>query len=877
MKRIIALFAFVIYHSFLFSQDRRVTLELNHEPISLLFNEIKKQCQYNVVYSDDLVSDTISVSIDAKMMPVAQVLSRILPSKKLCYYFVSNKLIVITKIKDEDDMMEAKSLLRGKVVDAKGEGIPFTSIGLFENNSFLIGTVSSLDGNYQLAFRFQPGHSYFLKTSYVGFKPLEIAFTYPDTINSKRIQLIEDQLLLKTVNVTADNPFIERRVDRYIVNVEKSSFAQGFSAWEVLQKSPGVWVSSNGSIRLKGNQSVMVMINDMVQRMSQEDLAEYLNSLRSDEISKIEIIYNPPSEFEAAGAGGIIHIVLKKSRKDGITGSVYSRYQQQGKNPFTSTGGSLAYKVKKIYISGNISYTKDKNKAFGQENIIYPDNSVFNNVTDRYNNISRSQYRLGIAYDISSYQSIGIQNTGALNRPVQVFLTDINYQKEQPLLGTARADWERRISFNSTTLNYVLKLDSLGSSLKVIGDYSKNGKNEENKLATTYNDSLKNSASITATPSSTSIYAGQVDYTKTWSNKTEFKAGVKYTSIKRDNQSLNENYFQNEWLFNPLGSNHFIYSEQLMMLYSSWEKNVNKTSIKLGLRAEETVSNGNSITSVQSFNRNYLGLFPSFYLMQMLNESKRTSLYFNYSRRLQRPSFNDLNPYRLQVHDYSILTGNPDLLPQYTNNYQAGYIFFKNYTADIYFSATKNLIALLATPLENNVMEYKSFNFNNGKEYGLNLSIPVNISKIWTVANNLSLYRLSNEVNNVSTTYTTLYAKSIQTLNLKKIMGIDVIAEYKSPSVVGNTRLGYMFYLDIMFSRKIMKEKGVFRIYCSDVLNTVVEKELTIFNNTTIDYYQKRQTRNVSLSFSYNFSLGKKFTQKNIEQSNKEENRRMGN
>lgn len=879
MRKFLLLFLLLLSNGLVYAQNKKVSLNLNKQPIQLLFKQIEAQCGYVFIYSNEIVPDTMSISVVADGLPVAQVLTKLLAEKQLHYQLVAERLIVIGSKKQLEpaERSALKKIFTGTLVDANGNVIPFASISLFESGQIIGGTMSDETGSFQLPHHFLPEQRYLLKISSVGYLQLEVALSAAEIAVAKRLVMSEDKQLLKTVTVTHTRPLIERKTDRYIVNVEKSAFAQGLSALEVLQKSPGIWVSQDGNIRIKGNQSVVVMINDVVQRMSSDDLAEYLKSLRSDEISKIEVIYNPPAEFEAAGSGGIIHIVLKKNRMDGLNGSVYSRYQQQGKKPLSSTGGSIAYKVKKVALGGNASYTLDQNSSMGRETVTYPDQSIFRNSTERDNDIKRAQYRIAATYEPSATQTIGLQYTGSFNQPVQAFATIIDYQKANPLQGTAQADWERKINFNSTTLNYNWKLDSIGSTFKIIGDYSANTKKEQNELNTRYNQAEQNSRLRTATPSSTAIYALQTDYTKNWRKQTEFKTGLKYTMVQRDNQSINEQYLQNEWVYDPLGSNHFIYEEQLLMFYAALEKSIGKTSIQLGLRAEETISKGNAVNTDQHFKRNYFGLFPSFYLMHLLQEDKGTSLYFNYSKRLQRPAFNDLNPYRLQVHNNMILTGNPDLLPQYTHNFQAGYNFLKYFSADIYFSYTRNLIALLANTIANNVVEYKSFNFSNGKEYGLNLSAAPTISGYWSMTNSLSLYQLSNVINNFKNSKATLSAKTIQTFTFKKLPSIDLIAEYKSPSVSGNTRMGHLFALDVMLGKKIMKERGVLRLYLSDVFNTAREKELTTYNHTVIDFYQKRQTRNISLSFTYNFKLGKKFNQQNIEQSNKEENRRMGN
>ena len=879
MRKAIMLLALMwIVGSDISAQERKLTLTLRQQPLRELFKQNEKHCDYGFIYSDEVVHDTMLVSVKVKDMAVSNVLGTALKAHRLVFNLISEKLIAVGYQNYPLQNREvSRSAFSGTITDKNGVGIPFVSLTLLRSSDIIEKTVSDDSGRYQLSSPLLPEHGYRLLATFVGYKPLEISFTLVDISHLQKLVMFEDAQTLQTVTVVNTKPLIERKTDRYIVNVENGSLAQGLSAFEVLQKSPGIWVNQDGSIRIKGNQSVMVMINDVVQRMSQDDLAEYLKSLRSEDISKIEVIYNPPAEFEAAGTGGIVHIVLKKSRRDGLNGSLNARYQKQGKQGLITSGSSLAYKLKRLYLAGNGSYTNDKNSSYGEETFYYPDASTFSNTTVRSNKISRYQYRFSAVYDIASNQSLAIQNTGSKNQPSQLFLTDIIYRNITTRSGYARADWDRKIKFNSTTLNYTWKIDSLGSSLKVIGDYSENAKKEQNQLLTTYSSPLSNIQSRTLTPSSTEIYAGQIDYTKNWKNKLELKSGIKYSAIHRDNESISENLIQGLWINNPLISNQFLYKEQLAMVYTTLEKTIGPNSLKIGLRAEQTHSNGLSVTSGDAFKRKYFSLFPSVYLMRTLNEDKGSSLFLNYSKRLQRPSFNDLNPYRLQVHDYMILTGNPDLLPQYSHNVQAGYNFLNHYNFDIYFSSTSNLIALLANTIANNVVEYKSFNFRKGTEYGLNLNASPQISKAWKSNYSLSLYRASASTNNLGNTKTTLAAKSMQTISFKKLPSLDIISEYKSPSLSGNTRLGHLFYVDLMLSQKIIKEKGVLRIYLSDAFNTVREKEFSFNNGTIIDFYQKRQTQNISLSFSYNFSLGNKFNQNNIEQSNKEENRRMGN
>ncbi|MBW8683142.1 outer membrane beta-barrel family protein [Chitinophaga rhizophila] len=773
--------------------------------------------------------------------------------------------------------LNAQHTLTGKIIDSSRNPLAFATVILHADTNFIAGAATDEKGGFYINTN-EPFHGqYTLTVSLIGFQTYTRSFSYPDTGFLSQITLLQDKKTLATVTVAAKKPLVIRKADRYIVDVENSFLANGNSGLDVLRKSPGVWVSNNGGIKIKGAQSVMVMINDVVQRMSEEELAEYLKTIRSENISRIEVIANPPSEFEAAGAGGIIHIILKKVKTEGFNAGISTQYRQQGKKPYYGGTATADYRVKNLYLSGGYSYVKDRSIYLATNDIIYPDKSIYNSRTDRNNNIGRQQYRLGIALDIGNDHTINLQTLATTNDLHESFITGIRFLPGgDTITGIANSGRNRDASLQSTTLNYVWRIDSTGSQLKVIADYTISSKTELNNFYSRYNDPLRNSTYRNHTPNSTDILSLQADYTKVLSNKTEIKAGSKLSSVKRDNEIIREDYTDNKWVFNSGGSNHFIYKEYLLMFYSSLEKTIGRLVLKAGLRAEQTYTKGNAVPSGQGFNRDYFGLFPSMFMMYTVNEKKGNSVRLNYTRRLQRPSFNALNPYRLQFDDYTVLIGNPDLLPQYSHNISAGYTLRNDYSAELYFSRTNNVIAELASSAGNNVVEYQSRNFTNSTEYGISLEAPFKPAKGWTVNNSFSLYNLSYRIEDYSINRTSFSVKSIHTIVWKKVMDVDVIADYRSPYVSANSRVPYMFTFDVEFTRSILKNQGRVRLFLADIFNTQREKETIDYKGTQINFYQKRPTRVIGVAFTYTFRTGKKFSNKRIDQGNTEEKGRIG-
>ena len=712
--------------------------------------------------------------------------------------------------------------------------------------------------------------------SLVGYEPQRKHFVYPDTAFLSQLTLLRKDQLLGEVVVSSKKPLVTRRADRYIVNVEDSYLANGNSALDVLQRSPGIWVSPAGDIRITGGQSVTVMINDVVQRMTSAELADFLRSLRSEDISKIEVIPNPPSEYEASATGGIIHIVLKKSRRDGLTGTVSAQYKQQNRDPYSNLGFSFDYKLQKWYVFGGYNFNNDQSRYTGWNNVIYPNKTSLYNQSQRRNNNTRHQFRGGVAYDFSNNHSINLQVIGSASRLIQGFYSDLDYNLiSDKITGTASSAWRRKPWIGSYTLNYNWKLDTMGSTLKFIADYTVSDKTEINELLSLYSDSARNQYYRTNTPSNTDLSSVQADYTKALRGQAAIKAGIKYVGTKRDNDVLTERYKSGGWTKDPAASNEFRYNETLWMFYGSFEKTIRKTSIKGGLRGESTRAKGYSLTIDQSINRSYFGWFPSLFITHLLNEEKGNSVNLNYSRRVRRPGYNDLNPYRLQVHDFTVLTGNPTLLPQYTHSFRTGYTYRQNYSATAYFQTTSDYIAQTSTTIDSNIVEHKSRNFPNSTEYGISLEGTFNIGKAWTSRNNLLGYYLSSDLDTITVSQKSYSVQSIQTITWKKVADFDIVMVYTSPYYQGTSRQAEIFFADIGIVRRIWKDKGRLRFYVSDIFNTAREKELTVFNNTRVDFYQKRPTRTFSLSFNYTFRAGKAFTKKRIDQNNSDEKNRL--
>jgi iron complex outermembrane receptor protein len=757
--------------------------------------------------------------------------------------------------------LTAQITLSGKVTDQSGNPLSFVSVVLKHNGKRFASTATNESGKFDLFVTKDTVTHFTVDLSLVGYTAITKTFIYPDTSFFSHIILTGAETSLGNVTVTSNKPLVTRKSDRFIINVENSFLANGNSALDVLQRSPGLWVDNNGIIRIRGNQSVTVMVNDVVQRMSGDELAEYLRTLKSEDISKIEVIPNPPAEYEAAGAGGIVHIILKKAKKDGLTGSVFTQYRQQGQDPLYGGGGSGDYKSGGLYMSGGLSLTKDINNSYGNTGNRFADGGYFTSVGTRHNDNNRNQYRFNLSYDLSKTQSLIIQTLYSGTMMHHGFFNEVlqHTASGKNTTGINTTDWIRNLYQTSTNVLYQFKTDTSGSVFKLKAEYTYGTREEVNTFTGIYSDPLQDEVLISNTPSKTRILSFQADHTQVLKNNLQFRSGVKYAGIERNNL---------------VGIYPFNYQENLLMGYVAMEKTIHQTSFKLGLRAEQTWSEGNSVIVGTNFSKSYIGLFPSLFVSQLLNKEKGTTLAFSYAKRLQRPGFNELNPYRVQLNTVVSIKGNPALLPQYTHNFELGWQLKNGWSLTGFLSLTTDIITQLTTPIGNQ-SEVQFMNLDKNTGYGINMEAPLRIMKVWTTYNSFSAFHTDYTTNTFHNSRNTFSFRHVHSFAFPKFADIDFMIEYRSPYVNANNRVADYSYTDLSFSRKIMKGKARLRFTISDLFNTTRETEQTDYLGAHSEFYQKRQTRNFGLNFNYNFTAGRKFNTKRIEQVSSEEKNRL--
>lgn len=655
------------------------------------------------------------------------------------------------------DLSYAQSVgsVGGSVKDPSGKALEFVNVMLLaENDSSLVkGAVTDPNGNFLIegvAFG-----RYKVAVTQVGLeKVYSKTFTLDEKIPAVKIpdlSMGEDVKLLNEITVESTKPFIEQEIDRMVINVENSIVSSGSNALEVLEKAPGVTIDKqNDQIQLKGKAGVMVLIDGKQTYLSGQDIANLLKSTSSDNIEKIEIITNPSSKYDAAGNTGIINIRMKKNKNFGTNGSATLGV---GYGKFEKANGSLLLnnRTKKMNVFGNYSY--HFNKAFGENtlNRVMPnDGSViyFDQETYRPNKYNGQNFRGGIDFFISSKSTFGFLLTGFSNRWEQfnaenkTVISDAN--RQVTLRPTTIVDIDNERTNLTGNVNYKYDFDGKGKEFTMDMDYSQYTGDNYNDMTTTYTDANFNPARPTEIvrnlmPSEIGIWAAKADYVHP-TEKGKWEAGIKSSYVQADNNLVFETLNDNQWVNDEKRSNHFKYEENINAAYVNFNTKLNeKTSIQTGLRVEQTYSLGNSMTLNEKVKRNYTDLFPTFFLTRQIDSSNVLNM--SYSRRVDRPNYQDLNPFVFYLDPYTYQKGNPYLQPQYTHSMQLTHIYKSKFSTSLGYSRTSDFIVQEAPGQipEENITFVQAQNLAVQDNFNVTISTPIKIRNWWNIQANLTL------------------------------------------------------------------------------------------------------------------------------------------
>ena len=720
-----------------------------------------------------------------------------------------------------------------------------------------------------------------MKTNYTILFLLISIFSFAQDSIKK---IVEKQI--QEVEIVAKKKLIERKVDRLVFNVENSISATGGDALDALKTTPGIRVQ-NDQVSMIGKSGMGVMVDDKLIQLSGDDLVNYLKTIPSDNIKNIEVITTPPAKYDAQGNSGIINIKLKRAKHNSWNSSIRSTYTQTT-YPAGSLGGSFNYNKNKISIESDLGYTNGSISPTYNTTFFFP-NQVWQEVNTNRNYYNLVRGKLGINYKFSEKFNIGIQYMGSNNRKKNKendFSTITNNTNNAiDSLIISRAENKIKNNFNTLDVYSIYKLDTIGRKISINLNYL-SFKDSQDRVFNS-NNLLSDNMIIPNSYYSANNISGQDIFNYSAKADVDFPTkfidltfGGKVSFTKNSTDLSLYNLTTGGQIFDPAQSNKFVYKENTEALYISGSRKLGeKWETQLGLRFETTQAQGNSVTLNTTNKNNYSKLFPTFYLSYTPNENNNFS--FNYGKRLDRPNFEDLNPFRIYNNKYQYSEGNPFLQPSYSHNLEFNYAYKNNWNSKLYYSKiTDGTGGIILINPSDNLQANVILNYLNSESIGLSESYTLSFKNWFQSYNSFDVFYSNSKStipyinSNIKGVNYNITTNNSFTLNKEKTILFGVDYSYNFKGVSGVDRISAYSQLDASLKFLFLNKNLSLTIIGNDILKSSIITQTTITNNYPIKYKNYQDIRFLRISLIYKFG-NKDIKTSQIDSSNEEEKNRL--
>jgi iron complex outermembrane recepter protein len=769
--------------------------------------------------------------------------------------------------------------ITGEVFGSNKKPIEGAVVSLLKSkdSSFVKASITDLEGKYE--FLNQKEGSYFLTITHVGFqKYSHPVFTLANQpLEIPAIQLVEDSKTLNEVTVSAKKPFVQRLIDRTIVNPDALISNAGANSLEVLEKAPGVQVDFNGIISLKGKPGVVVFIDDKPTYLSAGDLANYLRSLPSGSIETIEIMTNPPAKYDAAGNAGVINIKLKRNTIKGFNGGFNVNYGQ-GRYARTNNSLNFNYRINKINFFTNASYninntyqdltiTRQYFKPTGELNSGFTQNSYLKRQP------SGANIKLGMDYYINKKATMGLVFS-ALRNPNQTPILNnakiTNGKGEITSLNEAQLNPADKVFRNgSANVNFSYKFDSTGKELTTNLDHiAYDSEHNQSLLNNTFTPSrtfVGGSILNSSLPAKINIKTAKIDYSNPLKNGGRIEAGLKTSFVNTENVAAFYDFIDKQNIPNYQFSNNFIYDENINAAYLNYSIEGKKWGFQAGLRYESTDIKGNQlgnkVVKDSTFKRDYSNLFPTLYVSYKLDTTGTNQLSFSYGRRIDRPDYQSMNPFTYPMDRFTLYGGNPFLRPTFSDNFEIAHTYKGKITTTLEYSYLKDPINETIEQ-GTNVFYSRPGNVGEQKTFGLSVSGGFKPAKWWTVQlytevryNQFQAVLYNQNLNNSGTYW---YFAPTNLFQISKLWSAELAGVYQTRVYTGQFVTIPVWNMRFAVARKILKEKANLKFGVSDIFYTnQVGGDIKSLANSTASWYSYFDSRVATIAFGWRFNKGK--------------------
>ena len=767
--------------------------------------------------------------------------------------------------------------ISGIVKDENGKPMPAATVSLLrsKDSAAVKYATSAKDGSYH--FDNTTAGQYLVSFSHVGYSPKRSAVFSLSSADAAvpEMSMVKISAGLAAVNVEVKKQVVEVRADKTILNVEGTINATGNDALELLRKSPGVMVDKDDNLSLAGKNGVQVFIDGKPSPLSGTDLSNYLKSIQSTQIESIELITNPSAKYEAAGNAGIINIKFKKNKNLGTNGSVNAGYNI-GTFAKYNTGFSLNNRNKHTNIFGTYNFNKGLNTSYFLLDRSQGDTFFHQTNTIKSYNNGGHNFKVGADYFINAKSTAGIMINGNISDnmtntdgPLDIIYIPTN-TLDRVLYATGDNSNKRtNVNFNMNYRYAVAK----GKELNIDADYGFFNIRGNQFQPNNYYDAFTNILLYSnvyrmISPTDIDIYSLKTDYEQNFM-KGRLGFGGKFAYVSTVNDFRRYNVYGTTDVYDKDKSNVFNYRENINALYVNYNRSFKGWVLQAGVRGENTVSKGrstglkyNSTTSQynnydSSINRNYTDLFPSAAIT--FNKNPLSQVGLTFSRRIDRPAYQDLNPFEFKLNDYTFMKGNTQLRPQYTNSFGLTHTYKYKLTSQLNYSHVKDIFTQLPDTTEKSKSFLTKKNLATQDIVSLNVSYP--FSKKW--------YSLFTNINSYYSNYQAdfgggdrkvkldVFAYNVFMQNSFKL-GKGYTAElsgfYNSPTIwQGIFKSKAMYSVDAGMQKALWSGKANVKVSLSDIFHRMKWSGTSNFSGQTSTATGHWESRQFKLNFTYRF------------------------
>ncbi|KIA84006.1 outer membrane beta-barrel family protein [Flavobacterium sp. AED] len=779
-----------------------------------------------------------------------------------------------------------KVKVSGKVIEkVSKQPLEYATITFInaKNPKALAGGITNAKGEYSIDVT--PG-IYDVKIEFISFKPTEIKQkSIQGNIDLGTTALVEDANQLNEVVVRAEKSTVEIKLDKKVYNVGQDMMVKGGTVSDVLDNVPSVSVDTEGNVSLRGSDNIRILIDGRPSNAI--NIAEALRQIPADAIDKVEVITNPSARYDAEGGSGLINIILKKGKNQGLNGTFIA---STGVPETYGLSTNLNYKTEKLNYFTTAGYNHRTNEGGGLTNSEYfntdgtpksflEENRDTKRTSDGFNG------KAGIEWVISPTtfwtNSINYQKNSGDTRDL------INYNSFDAAHAFTNASFRlnngntgsQNVEYSS---NLIKNFNDKGHKLTVDGSISRNTDDSNSLITATndFNNTLNNQVQKQVQL--------QADYVLPIGEGSQFEAGYKGSF-----GDLNNKYYvlDDQGATIPSLSNTLQYKENINAIYTQYGFKVNKFSYLFGLRWEDTNIQVNLLDTNVFNTKKYNNLFPSAFISYEI--SKQSNFTASYSKRLSRPRGRFMNPATNYSSNINIFQGNPDLDPSLTDKYDIGYIKRWDkitFNTSAYFEDTKDVFSFVRSPTGedvNGIPVILSRPINLGKEqkFGFEFTLNYTPFKWWKLNSNFNLYNVkttgensytdANDVvvtQNLDNQANSWFARINSKLTLPHKIDWQLTAMYNGPQNTAQGKNLGQFGMNTAFSKDILKDKATVAFNISDIFNSRIMKSYTHLEGQTSYSEMQFRKRQFNLSFTYRFNKAKNEREKQAPKNENNDN-----